>query len=519
MMDEQHKETHNRSHNSPCLHAESQSTQQHLAAQMTLGTPSEDPGCLGPERLSNPAGGEGSLQATQSRRFTFVIQDPVTGTTVKDKPSPVSLSKKFLDNIPKTRENWDEQREILGITSEHGILKIFDYLDKWSMMIYPERAVRPNYESLSDELEFMASGPVAERGIDLRKVEKLRSFFSLVFIAGLHVAACMDESIDFGKHFNQHFSLLNGRSCTTPASQIQRYRKAIKWIIKIVEDKWMQGAKSLAPEWIIHARAPLSMYDSWMRNKSIFDPFQITDLPEEGINAYLPLHIPICVMFAFRDRFTFTNVCAALDSKLFNEQDWQSFKLNYLERSFERLPSPGRSPPKQPHGSSEDKGPKFTPAKGRLLQAIHKASRQGNWDTSYENGRYWERSYTRDDQEILEIMHDEWGHVVLSGQFRHLGLGIGPMCECRPIRLRHGMVWFVEDSITLLVTLVSEKQPSTSVRILCKDSNENTTRVLQNLKWEAGMFIFPRNHALQVMEQELTFLLYNLETASQARIV
>ncbi|KAI2606633.1 hypothetical protein GGR54DRAFT_620567 [Hypoxylon sp. NC1633] len=459
MMDErwEEEEIHHES-NHDNQHAWSQATQS-VIMQPTLATP-EDAGRS-----------DESRQATQSRHFTFVLQDPESGNSISDKPAPMPWSKKFLENIPKTREDWDEQRELLGITDDSGILKVFDYLTSWDIRIYPERTVRQDRESLPDELAFMASGPAAEKGIiSPKKVDKLRSFFSLVFTAGLCVATQTDSSIDFGGYLSQHYSFMSGKPCRAiPPSQMKRYQRAIRWLVNKVEEKWMQGAEFLAPEWIVHANAPLSMYESWMRNTSTPDPFQ-PDLPGEEINAALPLHIPICVMFAFRSRFTYASVCAALGSKLFTEEDWKDFSSKYTSRSLTRCLCRPFSGIRHTQVRSKEEGLKFIPAGSSLLQAIYKASRQGNWDQCYENGRWWERSSTRDDQQITQIICDEWADMV------------------------------------------SGDQASTSVRILCKDSRGGIITVHQSLSWAAGVLILPGSHALHVMGQELTFLVCDLDT-------
>ncbi|KAI1501040.1 hypothetical protein F5X99DRAFT_384258 [Biscogniauxia marginata] len=503
MMDRQRHDAEEQDPDLANRRAESLSDQRYPDSQATPLSLPEEPTCPDPNELYNfanapqiiarqptPAGPSEGSRAAQPRNFTFVIQDPESGRTISDKPRPAPWSKKFLENIPKTSGDWDEQRELLGITNESGVLKIFDYLTSWNIRIYPEKTVRKRYQTLGDELEFMASGPAIEKGINPKKAEKLQSFFSLVFVAGLCVAAYVDNSIDFGKYLSQHYSFISGKPLKTiPANQLKRYQKAIKWLVKMVEEKWMQGAEFLAPEWIVHANAPLSMYETWMRNTSTSDPFQI-DLPEEGINAALPLHIPVCIVFAFFGKLEYRAISEALHSKLFSDKQVHQFCSRYNARSLSKCLCPPFSPIREAQIANEKRGLKFILAEGELLQAIYNASRQANWDQSSQDGGQWERSSTNDDLKVMQIVHDRWAEVVEVHQTK--AISDPSFHGLRPLRLRHGALWIENNQTTLLI-------PDTTAH--------------HDFAWKAGMLIVPGDHAIQVKDHELTFLICNFNTS------
>ncbi|KAK5634226.1 hypothetical protein RRF57_009940 [Xylaria bambusicola] len=104
-------------------------------------------------------------------------------------PARLPWSQEFIQNIPKSEDEWHWKRKDLGLSSKEGILFIFDCLLSGRLEKVGDTLDKERFQKADIKAAFLTLAPiVGSFVVKAGLLGKIARFMSLVFVAGCCVA-------------------------------------------------------------------------------------------------------------------------------------------------------------------------------------------------------------------------------------------------------------------------------------------------------------------------------------------
>ncbi|KAK5637608.1 hypothetical protein RRF57_013323 [Xylaria bambusicola] len=247
-------------------------------------------------------------RANSTSTQSFIHFDPNTTKFERASPARLPWSREFVQNIPKSEDEWHRKREALGLLSPEGILTVFDCLSSGTLDTKCDNFDRAAFQRADMKSAFLTLAPVVAQHTGYEWVnESMRA----------------------------HFSAIQNEPRDISDKTLERYRKGVLSVVRLCDTLYVDGHGNRIFESIFHGGAPVTMYDACNRCPAakMKELFKISAHGEE-IQASLPFHLAFGIMLLFPGRWSFDTVCEALCSNLFSKDDLNKWMTTYKTRQL-----------------------------------------------------------------------------------------------------------------------------------------------------------------------------------------
>ncbi|KAH8909457.1 hypothetical protein BR93DRAFT_924438 [Coniochaeta sp. PMI_546] len=294
----------------------------------------------------------------------------------------------FFKNLPISEEQWVQKRKSVGLSSSDDILRAVDYLTTGKLTYDNSTTDYTTSPDVQDVLNAFAhnSGKSLVKG---QFTQMLSHFNSLVFIATCQVALDQGHPKSGVDDAQRQFLEESSGKCEAAPKQLAKHRSAVRWLLQEQQRQFRRGLGHRGLEIFINEGRDINFYTKCPKRSGSRDLFTnqipLCKVPDE-IQASLPFWLPFFVKFITGDRWSYTEICKALDIDLLSqEEDYQSWKRVYLSRTLVACPIITPAPIHQP-SKRRKRVPRKLPAssKGAAVKSHSKGSNNSRTQVPYK---------------------------------------------------------------------------------------------------------------------------------------